>query len=140
MWERIKSKLFFSNNTNEKLVTSYFSNLKKLKELNYTPISICGKPPCFYNGLEMKILAPKYSFFKEWKENKINNDDYIKLYYNLVLKNMNPKEIYNIFFQKSNQNKVVLLCYEKPFDFCHRHIISVWFNHFLKINIPEIKL
>jgi uncharacterized protein (DUF488 family) len=24
-------------------------------------------------------------------------------------------------------NKVILICYEKPSDFCHRHLVAKWF-------------
>ena len=25
-------------------------------------------------------------------------------------------------------DKVILLCYEKPTDFCHRHLVADWIN------------
>ena len=28
----------------------------------------------------------------------------------------------------SDNIHVTLLCYEKPDDFCHRHLVSKWFN------------
>ena len=51
------------------IYTSYFAKLKSLPE-NIIPISICGKAPDWYKGLQYKKLAPKYDFFMEWKKNQ----------------------------------------------------------------------
>ena len=45
------------------IYTTYFSKVKDLPE-NVIPISICGKAPDGWTGLQYKKLAPKYSFFK----------------------------------------------------------------------------
>ena len=50
-----------------KIYTSYFAKLRSLPE-NIIPISICGKAPEWYTGLQYKKLAPKYGFFMEWKK------------------------------------------------------------------------
>lgn len=47
------------------IYTSYFAKLKSLPD-NIVPISICGKAPNWYTGLQYKKLAPKYDFFMEW--------------------------------------------------------------------------
>jgi hypothetical protein len=44
------------------MYTSYFAQLKNLPE-NFIPISICGKAPEWYTGLQYKKFAPKYTFF-----------------------------------------------------------------------------
>lgn len=130
------------------IYTSYFANIKNLKE-NYIPIAICGKSPEDYKGLEYKKLAPKWKFFKEWKENK-NNDFYIEHFNEEVLKNLNPYdviedlenliknstiyddnlkiflEIVNCMIWDNPHIHIVLICYEKPNDFCHRHLVSKW--------------
>lgn len=49
------------------IYTTYFSKVKKLPK-NVIPISICGKAPDSWTGLQYKKLAPKFSFFKVWKE------------------------------------------------------------------------
>ena len=50
-----------------KIYTSYFANLRNLPD-NVCPISICGKAPDWYTGIQYKALAPKYWFFKKYKE------------------------------------------------------------------------
>lgn len=109
-----------------KLVTSYFANIKNIPD-DYELISICGKAPDWYTGLQYKKLAPKLAFFLEWKQNK-DNDFYIRHFNDEVLSKLNAIEIYNTLFSKTNKDKICLLCYEQPGDFCHRHLVADWFN------------
>lgn len=122
------------------LYTSYFGNMKKIEEFyknnnkNYIFISICGKAPDWYTGVQYKKLAPKYDFFIKWKEN-YDNDFYIREYDSRVLSVLEPhavvKDLYrNISLSDVDINNldIIFLCYEKPGDFCHRHLVSKWFN------------
>ena len=109
------------------LYTSYFANMKNIPE-NIIRVSICGGVPKWYTGLQYKKVAPKYKFFMEWKENK-DNDFYIKHFNEEVLSNITVTEfLEDIKKLTNNAENVVLLCYEKPSDFCHRHLVSDWLN------------
>lgn len=113
------------------IYTSYFANLKNLPPL-MVPISICGKAPSWYCGLEYKVLAPKYDFFMKWKENG-DNDYYIEQFNSRVLGSLCAKriefELHNLAAQVNPLCKdICLICYEKPSDFCHRHLVAEWFN------------
>ena len=44
------------------MYTGYFAKLKVYEEKNLIPISICGKAPDWYTGMQYKELAPKYTF------------------------------------------------------------------------------
>lgn len=109
------------------IYTSYFANLRNLPN-TITPIAICGKTPDFYQGLTYKTLAPKYSFFKIWKQTGDNNY-YTEQYYKLVLNTLNVDEVVNELESLSLTSDIALICYEKPSDFCHRHLVSEWLNH-----------
>lgn len=106
------------------IYTSYFAKLNKLPP-NVVPISICGKAPAWYNGLQYKKLAPKYSFFSEWKKNGDNNY-YIKHFNDEVLSTLSPQTVYNELLKLSGGKDIALICYEKPTDFCHRHLVAEW--------------
>jgi uncharacterized protein (DUF488 family) len=113
------------------IYTSYFAKLKSLPD-NIIPISICGKAPDWYKGLQYKKLAPKYDFFMKWKESH-DNDYYIKCFNEQVLDKLNPYsvlfEIKDLLGKNSIQsNDICLICYEKPNDFCHRHLVADWLN------------
>lgn len=113
------------------IYTSYFGKLKSLPD-HIVPIAICGKSPVWYTGLQYKKLAPKYEFFMEWKQNH-DNDYYIRCFYEQVLDKLDPTEVILDFSKLSydyniGKKDVCLICYEKPDDFCHRHLVADWLN------------
>lgn len=113
------------------LYTSYFGNLANLPD-NIVPISICGKAPDWYKGMQYKKLAPKYDFFMKWKVNH-NNGYYIKCFNEQVLRELDAQRVYNEFLHMCSKFPIdepdfCLICYEKPSDFCHRHLVAEWFN------------
>lgn len=121
------------------IYTSYFAQLRNLPN-NVIPISICGKVPDWYSGLQYKKLAPKYSFFSEWKKNH-DNDYYIE-HFNVEvldtlsvhrvlidLQNLVSEEVrskMDVLFWLNPDWHIALICYEKPSDFCHRHLVADW--------------
>lgn len=114
------------------IYTSYFAKLKELENHNIIPISICGKAPDWYKGLQYKKLAPKYGFFMEWKKNH-NNDYYIEHFQKEVLDGLDATEVVLDFSRmaygfNAGENDIALICYEKPSDFCHRHLVAEWLN------------
>lgn len=114
------------------IYTTYFAKLKSLPK-DIIPISICGKAPTGYKGLEYKKLAPKYDFFKKWKETG-DNDYYIQCFLAQVLAGQNPNEVVHELYALANTvtepgqivKDIALVCYEKSTDFCHRHLVSAW--------------
>lgn len=111
------------------IYTTYFAKLKSLPD-NIVPISICGKAPAGYKGLQYKKLAPKYDFFMEWKRTR-DNEYYIKCFKEQVLGTLTADNIvfelkdaiYNIY---GVDKDIALVCYEKSEDFCHRHLVAEW--------------
>ena len=93
-----------------------------------------------YNGRHYSKLAPKLSFWTTWHNNinkvpiEENNKYYILEYYKQVLSKLNPEDVYR------DLDNSVLLCYEPNDDFCHRHIVSAWFELFLGITVSEVKI
>lgn len=113
------------------IYTSYFANVKNLPS-GIIPIAICGGVPGRWCGLQYKKLAPKQEFFNEWK-NSGDNGYYIKCYYEQVLSHLDPAQVYRelnklVEYTGSCADNIALLCYEKPEDFCHRHLVAEWFN------------
>ena len=113
------------------IYTSYFAKLKSLPD-NIIPISICSKAPEWYKGLQYKKLAPKYDFFIKWKENH-DNDYFIKCFNEQVLEQLNYNDVIRELLMLVGNYKglnyfpnICLICYEKPSDFCHRHLVAEW--------------
>ena len=108
------------------IFTSYFARLSKLPP-DMVPISISMKAPDQYTGLQYKKLAPKYQFFKQWKRTR---DDayYIQCFEHEVLAKLDASPVVEELTALSGGKPFVLLCYERPEDFCHRHIVAGWFQ------------
>ena len=99
-------------------------------------VSIAGKAPDGYvlrGGRQYKKLAPKFWFFDKYKK---DGDEvfYTEQYQKEVLDKLDPVEVY-----KELGENAILLCYEKPGSFCHRHLVSKWLEKHLGIQITEIE-
>ena len=110
------------------IYTSYFANLKHIPE-NITPISICRFPPKSWYGARSYVLIPTLKALKDY-QNTGDEETFRKRYFEgidsldanrlaKVLEQMNPN---------SDTRDVVLVCYEGPGKFCHRHLVAEWFN------------
>ena len=61
-----------------------------------------------------------------------NIEDYIKNFYDKVLNKLNPSEVVFDLDRLADKDNtyysynICLLCYEKPSDFCHRHLVAEW--------------
>lgn len=111
------------------IYTTYFAKLRSLPE-GITPIAICAKPPKGFKGFVYKSLAPKYDFFKHYKETG-DTEYFKKCYYEQILNNIQPgkllEELYKI---TGSSGALALVCFEKSTDFCHRHLVAEWLNNF----------
>ena len=112
------------------MYTGYFAKLKTYEENGLIPVSICGKAPDWYKGNQFKVLAPKWSFFYEWKNgaHKGDNNYYIQHFKREVLDMLYYDEVINQLSAFGELDKIILLCYEKPSDFCHRHLVAEWLS------------
>ena len=70
----------------------------------------------------MRELAPPNDVFKAYKNKDINEKIFTELYYDRVLSKQDHKKLYEMLKGK------VLCCLVPPNKFCHRHIITEWFN------------
>ena len=71
-------------------------------------------------------------FFMKWKENH-DNDYYIKCFNEQVLSKLNATNVILDFSKMVNDFNlgkvdICLICYEKPGNFCHRHLVAKWFK------------
>lgn len=113
------------------ITTSYFT---KDYDIEHS-VSIAGKCPDYYKGVQYKKLAPLYWFFKKYKEDN-NQEFYIEQYNNLVLAKLNPEVIYNKLTCNDSCD-CILMCWEKPNQFCHRHLVAKWLENNLGITVKE---
>jgi uncharacterized protein (DUF488 family) len=108
--------------------TSYFAKSSK----HPNAVSIAAKAPDWFSGRQYKKLAPKYWFFKKYKEDG-DIEFYIEQYQKEVLNTLDPK----IVFEELGSD-AVLLCWEKTDDFCHRYLVAGWIEKNLNIYVGEL--
>ncbi|HOM05910.1 MAG TPA: DUF488 family protein [Candidatus Kapabacteria bacterium] len=112
------------------ICTSYFGNIKKLCGL--FPISIARITPSYLNIPSYLNLAPTFSMLK------MPIDKYL-VEYNKILENLDPNKVIEDLNEIAGGKPFVLLCYEKPNEFCHRHLVSAWLKDKLNLQIEEWK-
>jgi uncharacterized protein YeaO (DUF488 family) len=109
------------------IYTSYFAKLNKIKDAGYFPISIARYTPKNIEICELKIFAPSKEILGKIKRGEIDEVEYERMYreemtnrydFNLVLEGLERISEIN------DKRDLVLLCYEKSGDFCHRHIFA----------------
>lgn len=110
------------------IYTSYFAKITTLEQYNIIPVSICGKAPDWYHGVQYKKLAPKYGFFMEYKKNH-DESYYTEHFRSEVLDKLDAAAVMKdlaALIPDIEHKEIALLCYEKPSDFCHRHLVAEW--------------
>jgi len=91
-------------------------------------------------GKAIPELAPKKSFWNQWKENigKISEEEntrfYIQHYYDEVLSNVDVMDLLK------DEESPVLLCYEKGQQFCHRHVLAEYIQIIYGIVVKDVKI
>ena len=127
-----------------KLYTSYFAKVKQLKEMGLKLVCVAGyAPKFFYDTPDARFipeLAPKRCWWRVWHDkfkDNLNSPESIEWYTNIyrdtVLSNLNSTNV----VEKLGDN-AVMLCYEKPGDFCHRHLIADWISKNAGITVEEV--
>ena len=105
------------------IYTSYFARCNKLPK-GIVPVSIARQAPAGYTGLEYKTLAPTWDILSEYKQTK-DERTYIQQYnYQLFL--LSADQVVKELKELAQSDQIILLCYEKPDDFCHRHLVAQW--------------
>lgn len=111
-------KMVHTSKETDMIYTSYFAKYR-----GGNGVSIARRQPskdgapCYP---ELARLQPPKSLLWDYKTGRITENEFKSMYRNLVLRGLNPHA-----WAKRLQGKV-LLCWEKPGDFCHRHIVADW--------------
>lgn len=111
--------------------TSYFGN----KEASADPsaVSIARWPPRWWGKRRRFIaLAPSISLLNRSKAG-LPWPEYVTEYKHDILAEMNPAKVFLELGAKS-----ILLCWERPGEDCHRHLVAEWLEKSLNIKILEL--
>ena len=118
------------------IYTSYFPAVRKMNTDTIVPIAICIKPPAGWKGLVYTKLAPNYSILMDYKSNP-DTVIYTERFNNEILSKLNMNDVINELSALSGGKDVALLCYEKPSDFCHRHLVAEHIKKTMNIDVKE---
>lgn len=112
------------------LYTSYFAKIKQGKGIK---ISVARFNPKWLNPTDIdewfRDLAPSIDLLNNYKNGKINWNEYTKRYNEYITEGYftNPiinKMICTIENTLDNGRDITIYCYEKPTDNCHRHLLG----------------
>lgn len=118
------------------IYTSYFPAVRKMNLDTIVPIAICIKPPAGWKGLIYTKLAPNYSILMDYKNNH-NVEIYTERFKNEILSKLDMNTVIDELTNMANDKDIALLCYEKPTDFCHRHLVAEHIKNTMDIDIKE---
>lgn len=95
-------------------------------------VSISIKPIWWFKGRQYLPLAPTWDIVTGVKSGAIDEKQYTERYLE-ILNKLDPQQVVDDIGDGS-----IMLCYESPKDFCHRHIVAEWLNNHLGLGIEEI--
>ena len=104
-----------------KIYTSYFANMRAFSKDGIMAISIARYSPRWYQGPQFTAVAPTSYMLS----GACSHEEYLRKY-DEILSRLNPQQIVSSIESISRGKDVALCCYEKPGDFCHRHLLSEW--------------
>ena len=108
------------------IYTGYYSKIKEYADSGLTLLSISRTKPEFAKScIDIPQLFPSNKILWDYKKGKIDEMEYTSKY----LDQLNELGIDRIIkmIQIFGDN-VVLLCWESPEKFCHRHILADYIN------------
>ena len=116
-----------------KIFTSYFGNSRKLKEAGVNMICVAIGKPRFIAGIPqmLNVCPTRYRV-----SGPCSREEYLKLY-DRILASQDANQVVKQIEMLSGGKDVALCCYEKPGDFCHRHILAKWITENTGIEITE---
>lgn len=116
-----------------KIYTSYFAKAAILRKAGIVPIGVALWPPRFFRGISMKQVAPKRYMLND----SLTDEEYIGMYRNDVLRFVDAKSFILQLEEAGRGMDVALCCFEKPNEFCHRHILAQWLKEQTGVDIVE---
>jgi hypothetical protein len=109
--------------------TSYYAKVGMLPE-GCVPISISLGCPKELNVRKYLAFAPTWAILNDYKRTG-DAGAYVRRFYGSVLANASVEDFMDFARRCAAEEgkpdaDIVLLCYERPSAFCHRHLVARW--------------
>lgn len=109
-----------------RIFTGYYGNFNNIEKYGATPIRIARFAPRFNKAHAACLsLAPSAELLKGAKDGTITDADW-KSQFAAQLAALDQHEVVKELERLGNGRDVVILCYEKPDEKCHRHYVADW--------------
>ena len=108
------------------MFTSYFAKVQQIE----FPLSIARINPEWYDKPSYPKLAPSKELLFDFKYGSHKGDtEFYTAEFMKYLETLDFKEVMQELsgiYGPDALDRLTLLCYEKPSDFCHRHLVANW--------------
>lgn len=124
------------------IYTGYYAQMKRYRQMGLIPVSIAYLTPQWYDGEVCFELAPSRTLLKRWKQGEITEEEYTKQYLHHLDNDVQWSKVWKKLKQisaKYDGSDLVLCCYEKAGDFCHRHILAEYLTE-TGIDVVEVPI
>lgn len=91
-------------------------------------VAISRGVPKWFKGEKEVALCPSWALIKN---TKMGQKEWVRAYYEEVLALLDPIQI------AEKMEGKVMLCWEKPGEFCHRRVVAEWIEKETGIIVPE---
>lgn len=125
------------------IATGYFAKAKEYADMGYALVSIAKKRPWFLTDTLTVTNYFQLAPTDEILALKDNPKDYENLYNERILSTKSRTHVLvdlDRIAINQGKDKLVLMCYESPEKFCHRHIVAKWLGEFQKEGISEVEI
>lgn len=119
------------------LFTSYYAK-KSIKDCRRYSISNSSSRWISIRG-KITELVPPWEIVEASKSGKITKSEYTTKYIEYLDSVDWDSVLPRLKRYESMEEKVVLLCWEKSSDFCHRHILRKYLRERFNLEIHELK-
>lgn len=112
-----------------RIYTSYFANWRNFPT-DALAFGITRFKPSYWDKVNIENLAPSESLLRQYRNKQI--DEYMfrrKYFQEIEDRGYTPKFVRDSLNEVAKGRDIILCCYEKPDDFCHRHLLAEWLGN-----------
>ncbi len=111
------------------IFTSYYGAPQRVPG----PVAISLKIPDGFRGELFPDLAPTAALEEAYRSGRIDEDRYIAIYLDLLKeRRLTPDAVL-----RRLPFTCTLMCWEKPYQFCHRHVVAKWLRDHAGVEVRE---
>ena len=114
------------------IYTSYFGNLRKLKQKGIIPIGIAVSPPGWYKGMNYRRFAPTANMLSM-------GERAYDIHFQRLLAILSPQAVARDLQRMSNGRPIALLCFESNRNECHRLQVANWIETNFGVKVSEVE-